>query len=87
MDRPVFTSIQPPGVAHADADSAGETPDVVCALADPVAATTRNADKTAADNPTALLRDVGFGAVAETLAARRYEAVGSFIFSPALQQQ
>ena len=46
MDRPVFTSIQPPWVAHADAVSADETPEFVCALDMPMAATTKDADKT-----------------------------------------
>ncbi len=43
MDRPVFTSIQPPGVAHADAVSADETLEFK-----PMAAATKDADKTTA---------------------------------------
>jgi hypothetical protein len=72
MDRPVFTSIQPPGVAHADAVSAGEA---ACAPDRPMAAPTRDADKA-----TIRSRELQSAPGAESSEARWSEPVVCLMF-------
>src|SRR5438309_76230 len=75
MDCPVFMSIQPPYVAHADAGSAAET----LVLVRLMAAATKNAE-----NTTVRSRDPRLAGGAQSSEVRWFEPAVFFMISPAV---